>query len=150
MSNLEWPDNAVTFNLLLFWYLYNFLEKDESGLLFQITIAWLVFIYNRTDQLKIGLYLSHIWIIHESNVRFALGLLYFFRFHFVFYLSRVMLDERIVHLLHIFMFFVPSWSGEQKVWCLGEVKRFRTRGVYQFGVGVILLGGRYPITCHRL
>ena len=33
-------------------------------------------------------------------------------FTLFFYLSRVMLDERFVHLLHIFMFFVSSWRGE--------------------------------------
>ena len=35
-------DNAITFKLKsisLFWYLDNFLEKDETGLLFQINIA---------------------------------------------------------------------------------------------------------------
>ena len=35
-------DNAITFKLKsisLFWYLDNFLEKDKSGLLFQINIA---------------------------------------------------------------------------------------------------------------
>ena len=47
MSNLEWRvyiyefDNAITFkrkSISLFWYLDN-LEKDKSGLLFQINIA---------------------------------------------------------------------------------------------------------------
>ena len=35
-------DNAITFKLKsisLFWYPDNFLEKDKSGLLFQINIA---------------------------------------------------------------------------------------------------------------
>ena len=35
-------DNAISFKLKsisLFWYLDNFLEKDKSGLLFQINIA---------------------------------------------------------------------------------------------------------------
>ena len=111
-------DNAITFtfrSLLLFWYLDNFLEKDESGLLFQMTIAWSVLIGMINWR---GLHLSHIWTIHLFWVymlRFALGLLYFFRYHFVFLLVNVMLDERFVYLLHIFMFFASSWKGEQKV-----------------------------------
>ena len=35
-------DNAITFKLesiSLFWYLDKFLEKDKSGILFQINIA---------------------------------------------------------------------------------------------------------------
>ena len=39
-------DNAIAFKLKiisLFWYLDKFLEKDKSGLLFQINIAWSVF-----------------------------------------------------------------------------------------------------------
>ena len=39
-------DNAITFKLKsisLFWYLGNFLEKEKTGLLFQINTAWSVF-----------------------------------------------------------------------------------------------------------
>ena len=44
--NIYKSDNAITFKyrcFLLFWYLDNFLEKDQSGLLFQMTIARSVF-----------------------------------------------------------------------------------------------------------
>ena len=56
--------NAITFTLksiLLFWYLDNVLEKDKSGLLFQINMAWLVFTWMINWR---GLHLSHIWTIH--------------------------------------------------------------------------------------
>ena len=52
MLNLDWPDklyefdHATTFkrkSISLFWYLDNFLEKDETGLFFQINIVWSVF-----------------------------------------------------------------------------------------------------------
>ena len=87
-------------------------------------------------------------------LRFILGVLYFFRFYFLFYLLRVILDEMFVHWLHIFMTFVSSRSVGSKMfddWGKG-VKNFSTGGVTNFGE-IILLGGgeegegQYPITC---
>ena len=56
-------DNALTYKLKsisLLWYLDNFLEKDNSNLLFQINIVWWVF----TGLINWrGLHVSHIWTI---------------------------------------------------------------------------------------
>ena len=58
-------DNTIIFKLksiLLFWYLDDFLEKDKSGLLFQINIAWSVL--TGLINWRRGLHLSHIGTIH--------------------------------------------------------------------------------------
>ena len=55
-------DNAIAFKLKiisLFWYLDKFLEKDKSGLLFQINIAWSVFTGLISWR---GLHFSHVWM----------------------------------------------------------------------------------------
>ena len=68
-------------------------------------------------------------------LRFILGLLHFCissDFTLFFYLSRVTLDDRFVHKLHIFMFFVFCRSGGSKKFEDWEgLKTFRTRGGYR-------------------
>ena len=64
-----------------------------------------------------------------------------------FYLSRVVLDERFVYWLHIFMFFVSSWRGGKKFeeWGKG-IKKIRIGGG---GVGgLLLLGGGISTPLH--
>ena len=66
----------------------------------------------RANQLKMFAHLSY------------LSLLYFFRFHF-FYLLTVMMDERFVHYLHMFVF-SQRRSKTFEDW--GELKSFSTGG----------------------
>ena len=76
-------------------------------------------------------------------LRFILGVLYFFRFYFLFYLLRVILDEMFVHWLHIFITFVSSRSVGSKMfddWGKG-VKNFSTGGITNFGEIILLEGG---------
>ena len=82
-------------------------------------------------------------------LRFVLGLLYFFRFHFVFsYLLTVMLDYRFVHLLHIFISFVFSQRGVKSLGA-ARLKNFRTaRLIVLGGVFLLVRGVSTPITYH--
>ena len=91
-----------------------------------------------------GLHLFHIWNIHlhwVKMLRFLLGLLYFFRFHFVFLFAKSYVWWKVCALgshLHAFCF----QSGESKKfddW--GELKNFRTGEVTDLGKGVIFAGG---------
>ena len=58
-----------------------------------------------------------------------------------------MLDERFVHLLHMFMFFVSRWRGSKKFedW-EGGSQNLELGLVADLGGGGE--GGQYPITCH--
>ena len=107
----------------LFWsnlHLDNFLEKNITGLLFQINIAWSVF----TGLINWrGLHLSHIWTIHlywVEILRFVLGLLCFFRFQFLFLLVKSYVGWKVCALAsHLHDFCFQSEGG---------VKNLKTRG----------------------
>ena len=88
----------------------------------------------RADQLKRFApfsYLNHSFIL-SLNVKVCIRFMVFLQIPLFLYLSRVMLDERFVHQLHIFMFFVSSWRGEQfeeQAWGGGGgVKKFEDLG----------------------
>ena len=75
--------------------------------------------FYRADQLRRLTpfsYLNHSFIL-SLNVKVCIRFIAFLQISLFFYLSRVMLDEKFVHELHIFMFFVSSQRGgeEEKV-----------------------------------
>ena len=66
-------------------------------------------------------------------LRFALGLLYFFRFHFVFLFVKSYVGWEICAFtahLHVFCF---QLEGQQKVWWLSELKILELEGVHFAG-----------------
>ena len=79
-------------------------------------------------------------------LRFVLGLLYFFRFHFVF----VVFFSYVGWEVCAFASHVNAFCFQSKG---GRVKCLRTGGwgLKDFRTGVVLLlgGGQYPITCHE-
>ena len=99
------------------------------------------------------MHLFHIWNIHlywVKMLRFLLGLLYFFRFHFVFLFAKSYVWWEVCALashLHAFCF----QSGESKKfddW--GELKIFRTGEVTDLGKGVIFTGGGVSTPLHAM
>ena len=97
----------------------------------------------RADQLKRFApfsYLNHSFIL-SLNVKVCIRFMVFLQIPLFLYLSRVMLDERFVHQLHIFMFF--CFQSE------GGVKNFQDWGVADLG-DCFCQVGQYPITCHVL
>ena len=87
-------------------------------------------------------------------LRFALGLLYFLRFHVVFLFVKSYVGRTICALASHLHVFVSNQRGVVKSFSMGWVgggvrlKDFRTGGVTDLGAGVFLLWGQYSITCH--
>ena len=122
-------------------------EKDETSLLFQINIAWSVF----TGLINWrGLHLSHIWTIHLYWVymlRFALGLLYFFRFDFAFLFVKSYVGWEICALASHLVFCFQSEGGVKSLRTWGRGGNFRTGGVTNLGIwgGGIFAGVSNPL-----
>ena len=83
-------------------------------------------------------------------LRFVLGLLYFFRFHFVFLFVKSYVGSEVCALAShlVFCFQLEGRSQTFENLGGGGLKFLGLRG-YQFGEGVLLFGGQYPITCHH-
>ena len=116
-------------NILLFWYLESFLEKDKTDLTLQINIGWSVFTGLTNWR---GFYLLHIWTIQLSSllnfkvyIRFIVFLQISFRFLICWQLCciRCLCSLCISFTCWLFLVkgrVVKSLDGE------GELKSFKT------------------------